>query len=160
MTTEHITLFDIQPDPPALPYGGTSGWSGSDTSMERAIEADRSGKTSKRQMLVIEYLQQRKRDGLTWKELSDLTGWHHGTASGALSVLHKAKIIDRLSQTRNRCQIYVLPDFVEGRVTHHYRPNASTRILLEILDEIEGDLLEGHIAKVLSRIRATREAFQ
>jgi hypothetical protein len=46
---------------------------------------------------------------MTWKELAVETGWHHGTASGVLSVLHICKegAIVRTYTTRNRCKVYV-----------------------------------------------------
>lgn len=102
-------------DPPYLPYAGTSGWSGSDTSRERAITADASGETKYRQQAALFYVFREGADGITWKELGDIMGWHHGTASGALSVLHKEGAIARLSERRDRCKVYVHPDFVEGR---------------------------------------------
>lgn len=155
------TLFDI-PDPllPALPYGGTSGWSGSETSRERAENADRSGRTSDRQQHVLDLLASNAADGLTWRDLSDLTGWHHGTASGALSVLHKAGAIARLDCRRDKCAIYVLPEYVHGRVTEAYRPNVSARLLTEILAEIEDDLTHGRVHLALARIKATREVME
>jgi hypothetical protein len=42
---------------------------------------------------------------------------HHGQASGALSVLHKEGRIARLTERRNRCAVYVLPEYVQGRET-------------------------------------------
>lgn len=154
------SLFDM-PDPvlPALPYGGTSGWSGSEASRDRAIEADKSGKTSARQQQVLEVLWLRRDKGLTWKDISETAGWHHGSASGVLSVLHKAGSICRLKERRDRCHIYVLPEYVNGRETEGHTPNAGTRVLLSMLDEIEHDLQGGHFALALARIRATREAF-
>lgn len=98
-----------------LPYAGTSGWSGSRTSESRAIAADDSGLTSIRQQAVLDLLDDAEADGLTWRELGALTGWHHGTASGVLSVLHKGGIIARLSQQRDGCKVYVLPQRVGGR---------------------------------------------
>lgn len=103
-----------------LPYAGTSGWSGTSTSRERAVNADRDGTTKNRQRLIITALRNAGADGLTWRELSGLTGWHHGTASGALSVLHKSGLISRLKDSRNRCKIYVSNDYVLDRVTESY----------------------------------------
>jgi predicted nucleic acid-binding Zn ribbon protein len=54
--------------------------------------------------------------GLTWKEFSEITGLHHGTASGVLSVLHKTGRIARLKETRNGCKVYVDVFCVQGRV--------------------------------------------
>jgi len=102
---------------PLLPYAGTSGWSGSDTSRERARSQDQDGTTVSRQNAVLELLEGHGHKGLTWKELSDLTGWHHGSASGVLSVLHKAGLIERLTLKRNRCAVYVSQGNSYGRPT-------------------------------------------
>jgi len=101
---------------PELPYSGTSGHSGTDTSKVRAINADRSGKTALRQAQALNILSQRRLLGMTWKELSEITGLHHGTASGVLSVLHKTGRIARLKETRNGCKVYVDVICVQGRV--------------------------------------------
>ena len=101
---------------PELPYNQTSGHSGTDTSKERALHADRSGKTALRQAQALNLLSQRKMSGLTWKELSDITGLHHGTASGVLSVLHKTGRIARLKESRDGCKVYVDVACIEGRV--------------------------------------------
>lgn len=101
---------------PELPYSGTSGHSGTDTSKARALNADRSGKTALRQAQTLNLLAQRKLLGITWKELSEITGLHHGTASGVLSVLHKAGRIARLKESRDGCKVYVDVACIEGRV--------------------------------------------
>ncbi len=101
---------------PELPYNGTSGHSGSDTSRHRALSADRSGKTALRQAQALNLLSQRDLLGLTWKELSQITGLHHGTASGVLSVLHKTGRIARLKESRDGCKVYVDVSCIEGRV--------------------------------------------
>lgn len=100
---------------PILPYAGTSGWSGSETSKQRAVTNDRNGTTRERQSGTLMLILQTHHYGMTWKELSEITGWHHGTASGALSVLHKAGRIARLKETRNRCAIYVSLGWIENR---------------------------------------------
>lgn len=102
---------------PALPYAGSSGWSGSDTSRERALEADTSGVTAARQRNTVAYLHGVGSYGATWSDIAAALNVHHGSASGVLSVLHKAGKIMRLRQTRDRCKIYVLPDYVNGRDT-------------------------------------------
>lgn len=100
---------------PELPYAGTSGWSGSDTSRERAVTEDRDGTTTRRQTEVLSYLRNVVAYGATWKELAEHFGWHHGQASGVLSVLHKTGHIARLQERRNKCAVYVLPDYTAGR---------------------------------------------
>lgn len=101
----------------SLPYNGTSGWSGTETSRERAVTADSNGETKSRQRAVIRHLYMSGERGITWKELSEMTGWHHGTASGALSVLHKEGKIARLTEKRGKCRIYVANQYINGRET-------------------------------------------
>jgi hypothetical protein len=98
-----------------LPYAGTSGWSGSNTSKDRAITEDANGTTSHRQNTALNNLFDAGYLGLTWKELAELEGWHHGQASGVLSVLNHAGFIVRLSERRNRCSVYVMPKYINGR---------------------------------------------
>lgn len=100
---------------PLTPYAGTSGWSGTAASYDRVVNDDADGTTSKRQKETIGHLYYAQYEGLTWKELADMTGWHHGQASGVLSVLHKEKLIQRLHERRNRSSIYLLEQFVKGR---------------------------------------------
>jgi hypothetical protein len=102
---------------PEVPYSGTSGWSGTDSSAERARVQDADGTTGKRQIEALTYLASRGRHGATWKELADGLNLHHGSASGVLSVLHKTEHLCRLKETRNKCKVYVLPQFVHGRDT-------------------------------------------
>jgi hypothetical protein len=104
-------------DNPVLPYNGTSGWSGSDTSEERALDQDSSGTTLKRQNKILDYLDKRGEIGATWKEIEQEFGYHHGTASGLLSTLHKTSHIARLTKRRSRCKIYVLPEYVGDNLT-------------------------------------------
>lgn len=102
---------------PELPYNGTSGWSGTSTSRDRAKTQDRDGTTSRRQAETLSELNIAGQQGLTWKELAEQTGLHHGSASGVLSVLHLAGKVARLHESRNRCKVYVLHQFVNGRKT-------------------------------------------
>ena len=110
------SLFDEEGDV-SLPYNGSSGWSGTDTSKQRADQADSDGTTRSTQNQTVGHIYLERERGMTWKELADITGWHHGTASGALSVLHKAGRIARLTEKRNKCRVYVLPEYVNGRDT-------------------------------------------
>jgi hypothetical protein len=55
--------------------------------------------------------------GVTWLELAAVLDVHHGSASGVLSVLHKGGRICRLTERRNRCKVYCLPEYVNGRET-------------------------------------------
>jgi hypothetical protein len=64
-------------------------------------------------------------DGITVAELRDVTGWHHGKASAALSVLHKEGRLVRLQERRERCSVYVRPDYVAARAVSPYRRNRT-----------------------------------
>lgn len=122
---------------PDLPYAGTSGHSGGDTSRERAVHADSDGTTGHRQQVVLRQLAVSHHNhlgvggtnGITWKELSQITGWHHGQASGVLSNLHKVGKIARLTIRRDRCFVYVLPEFVGERETQSHGNPRKAAIL-------------------------------
>ena len=102
---------------PLTPYAGTSGWSGSESSRDRAIQEDQDGTTKGRQNVVLRMINASKTYGMTWKELAEETGWHHGQASGVLSVLHKEGLIERLTERRGKCAIYIGLHSVNGRKT-------------------------------------------
>ena len=102
---------------PVLPYNGSSGWSGTDTSKERADHADSTWVTGERQAATYRMLLWYRERGLTWKELADSMGWHHGQASSTLSVLHKEGKIARLLERRDKCRVYVLNEYVCERET-------------------------------------------
>lgn len=125
-------------DQPELPYGSdddrTSGFAGSETSEARAREADQSGATGHRQMQAMWALEAAGIKGLTWRELGDEIGLHHGSASGVLSVLHKAGQIDRLAEKRNRCKVYVLPHNTGGRAIEKQGRTAASGLLKEAVE--------------------------
>lgn len=74
---------------------------------------------------VYHMIEERGVYGLTVKELRDLTGWHHGMASSALSNLHREEFVVKLAERRDRCGIYVLPRWAGDRPTVHYRRNSE-----------------------------------
>ena len=84
------------------PYAGTLGWDGS-------------GATSLNQSLALNHVRAQGERGLTWFELAEIMNWHHGTASGQLSVLDKVGLIRRLKEKRGRSSVYVLFAYVNGR---------------------------------------------
>ena len=100
-----------------VPYNGTAGWSGTDTSKARAIDNVHSGRELNNQQLALHLLKKAGANGLTWKELATATGWHHGTASGVLSVLHKSDAIVRTIKIRNKCKVYVHQNY-KDQVMH------------------------------------------
>lgn len=122
---------------PVLPYGGASdpnsGFSGSETSEERARHLDQSGTTGRRQAEALRALAAVGATGLTWRELATMLEVHHGAASGVLSNLHKTGLIDRLTLTRQRSKVYVLPEYVNDRPTEAPKPNARDPYFEEVL---------------------------
>jgi hypothetical protein len=92
---------------PYVPYAGTAGWSGTDTSQDRAMFNLRTGREYNNQQKTLHLLKQTGSSGLTWKELSEQTDMHHGTITGVLAVLYKSGAILRTKQVRNRCRVYV-----------------------------------------------------
>lgn len=116
-------------NPPKAPYAGTSGWAGSSSSRDRIQRDDANGTTSQRQTQTLEALRTAGTHGLVWKELGDRFSWHHGQASGVLSVLHKEGVICRLKERRRGCQVYLLPEYVNGRETTAHGVRGSTRRL-------------------------------
>jgi DNA-binding MarR family transcriptional regulator len=97
--------------------------------------------------------------GCTWKELADEMGTHHGTASGALSSLHKVKEVARLSDKRNGSSIYVLPRYINGRKYVAYRSSAAKRALLDLIAQLEVDLDNGDIDACRRHMQETRDKF-
>jgi hypothetical protein len=100
----------------SLPYNGTEGYAGSETSADRAFREAIDGTASTRQRFILIMADRAKERGITVAEVRD-QALHHGRVSGALSVLHKAGKLARLHETRNRCKVYVLPEYVNGRPT-------------------------------------------
>ena len=106
---------------PYKPYKGTAGWSGTDTSQARAIDNITSGREKNHQILTLTHLKLSGLSGVTWKELADSQGWHHGTASGILSVLHQSGAIVRTIKRRNRCKVYVHQDYKDQVIHEVYK---------------------------------------
>jgi hypothetical protein len=131
-----------RPIEPALPYAGTSGWSGSETSRSTAVDEDNDGRTLDKQQKALWLFGQHmpvnvagtvdhytgRSYGMTWRELDTLTSWGHGSTSRVLSDLHKAGLLCRLSEVRNRCKVYVLPEYVGGRETEPHGGRGGDRL--------------------------------
>lgn len=156
MTFEEPHLFPPDADIPVTPYGGTSGWSGSETSRERAERADSFGLTGERDRFTLEALKDAGPDGITWGELADAHGLHHGEASAALSRLHRVGLIARLTERRGRSQIYVLPEHVAGRPTSPYRPNLRKQQVVDLLDMLDDLIATGRLPDARRQIALAR----
>ena len=104
-------------DLPALPYAGTAGYSGSDTSEESARREALDGTVEDRQRVAVRMLTRALTTGLTVAEFREATGLHHGKASSTFTTLHKEAHVARLLERRGNYAVYVLPEFVNGRET-------------------------------------------
>lgn len=152
-----------------LPYAGTSGWSGSTTSRERAVSEDANGTTKSRQAMAKSFLLRNGTRGGTWRELAEEYNWHHGQASAVLSVLHKESAIYRLStERRERCAVYVAPEYLNARhfAMHggrkqrdesFWRNTIAEELLAKLPTENTGFLTEVlHITDIIALVEEVR----
>ena len=115
---------------------GSGGWSGADTSRDRAEHERDSGELSHRLAVVLAHLHKERQGGMTWKELADLTGWHHGQVSSALTNLHKQGLVFTLRRRRGNCHPYVhaewLPYWFPNEVNLRPATNRRAPLLAEL----------------------------
>lgn len=83
----------------------TTGHVARDTSIERAVEESRDGTAADRSLQILGLLRTNPL-GLTWKQVADRLGLHHGQASGALSNLHKTGRVFMLRTKRGKAHPY------------------------------------------------------
>ena len=124
---------------PSMPYNGTGGHAGSETSKERAeTEAD-DGTLAKRQREVMAFLWAQADRGATWYEVAEHLGIHHGSASGALSNLHKAGRIVRTTDRRGRSEVYMIAEIAATLPVTLAAPraNASKKEIADAVAVIE-----------------------
>ena len=124
---------------PSMPYNGTGGHAGSDTSKERAEREADDGTLAKRQREIIAFLWAQADRGATWAEVVEHLGIHHGSASGALSNLHKAGRIVRTTDRRGRSEVYMIAEIAATLPVTLAPPraNASKKEIAEAVAVIE-----------------------
>jgi hypothetical protein len=122
-------------------YNGTAGFVDRPASRERAYRELENDALSIRQQAVLAYLEDAGKQGMTWKQLSELLGLHHGQISGALSNMHKCGVVFSLVAQRDRCHPYVHAMYRESfSPAERYDKPARTRknqrndLLDELLD--------------------------
>lgn len=120
---------------PSLPYQGTDGHSGTETSEVAATEHKQSA--GERQRAVMTMLEERGSRGVTVVDLRNTVIPHHGTASRVLTVLHIGGHVLRLKETRGKAKIYVLPKFRMARPIEVYR-GTKAKHALAALEELQG----------------------
>jgi DNA-binding MarR family transcriptional regulator len=113
------------------PYAGTIGWDGS-------------GATTLNQSQTLNHVRAQGERGLTWFELAEITNWHHGTASGQLSVLDKVGLIRRLKEKRGRSSVYVLAQYANGRELAKRRQSKLT-LVVDLADGVDRQTIIDYI---------------
>lgn len=140
----------------ALPYRGTTGASGSETSRTRAEREAADGTAAQRQRRIVDLLEESGSLGMTWKEIADKTGQHHGQVSGALSSMHKEGVVAALKlDRRNGCGVYVMPNHVVGRITRPFNENkARETVAAPVAEAPKRPRLSADEVALAARIRA------
>lgn len=135
--------------PARTPYGVKgSGHSGSDTSRERQQREDADGTTAWRQEAVREAVRMGRSGGKTCGELEREMNAGHGAISAALSVLHRDGTLVRLTERRNRQQVYVMPGYASAdRERAPFRP----RFNVNRLDAADILLMEAEVREAFTR---------
>ena len=109
------------------PNGHGSGHAGNATSRERQLAEDAKGLTEGRQKMALNAVTAAGANGLVVSELELILAVGHGQASSALSHLHRAQKVVRLRDRRNKQELYVLPDYVNGRKESPYNPRLNRK---------------------------------
>lgn len=103
------------------------------------------GKTSHLKNAIREVARMTGAHGLTTAEFSRSgvrPSAHHGQVSSAFSTMHETGHLARLQERRDRYEIYVLPEHVNGRATREHASIARARkrdALIEILEWAENE---------------------
>lgn len=112
--------------PIIVPYGDTgTGHAGSETSRARQEQDDSTGRAGRRRRSALQLLAFHQSRGMTAGEAENALRLGHGAVSSVLSHLHRAGYVSRLTEVRDKMQVYVLPAFVNGREEAPYAPRAS-----------------------------------
>ena len=113
------------------PYAGTMGWDGV-------------GATNLNQSQTLNHVRAQGERGLTWFELAEIMNWHHGTASGQLSVLDKVGLLRRLKEKRGRSSVYVLAQYVNGREIAK-RKQGKLTLTIDLADGVDRQTIIDYI---------------
>lgn len=62
-------------------------------------------------IVVLDWIESKKRVGATWKEVSDKFGYHHGQSSSVLTNLHKNGSLFAKRDKRGGCHVYIHTDY-------------------------------------------------
>jgi hypothetical protein len=109
------------------PNGHGSGHSGNASSKDRQVREDAAGLTKKRQAAVLDVVKAAAAAGVTSGEVENFLRIGHGQASSALSHLHRAGRIKRITERRMTQELYVLAEHVGGRKESPYTPREQRK---------------------------------
>lgn len=136
----------------------------SDTSRARAQAEDAEGITVKRRVYLLTLIHDHGVAGMTWKELSQETGLHHGQVSAVLSTLHKQGRLFQNKTPRDGSHPYIHANFrshfLDEEVNDEPVKKRATREseALETLVEAVGNFVERGLG--LAAIIAAYEEIQ
>jgi hypothetical protein len=102
------------------------------------------GATTLAQSLALNHVRAQGERGLTWFELAEIMNWHHGTASGQLSLLDKGGLIKRLKERRGKSSVYVQTQFVNGRELAKPRKRGLT-LILEVSEGVSAEDVKDYL---------------
>jgi len=109
-------------------YNDTEGYVERPASRERAIREAQNGTAGDRQQAILRLLDAAGPQGMTWKDLGDELGLHHGKISGSLSNMHLGGLVFMLRKTKDRCHPYVHPNYKDNwSAEERYDEPARTR---------------------------------
>lgn len=139
----------------------------SDTSRARAQSEDANGITVRRRVYILTLIHDHGVAGMTWKELADETGLHHGQVSAVLSTLHKQGRLFQNKTPRNGSHPYIHANFrrnfLDEEVNDEPVKKRATRDseALEALVEAVGNFVErglglGDIIKAYEQLQELR----
>lgn len=107
-------------------YSGTTGHTGTDTSRAQAVN------TRATRQVQTSVLKEIHRSGFVGRTVAELRRefpqFHHGSISSALTNMHRAGKIARLTQTRAKAKIYVSVGYEDGRETEKPTVRATATI--------------------------------
>lgn len=140
----YITRGDREPLGGLFAYNGTQGHVDRPASRDRA-ENEARGEAVDRSLDVLKLLRQYPL-GLTWKDVADHLGYHHGQASGTLSNLHKSGRVFMLSIKRGKSHPYVHADY-RDQYTPSERFDTPAQTRAGKTREIEREIIDAILAE-------------
>jgi len=129
---ENVNLFT---------YADTIGSVDRETSRTRTTRNE----AAQRAQQILDLLNPQATAGLTWKQIAQVTGLHHGQVSGLLSNMHRAGLVAQLRIRKDGCHPYIHADFIhwcgDGEVfiepvtTQAGRTRTRLNLMMDLLEQ-------------------------